>query len=193
MKTALPEIKLNIKNGAVVYSITSGWRADFIGADFPQVVDDELNIHTPINDICIVLSFKCTKGSETVEKDCPLLIKGTYDAAGRKPNVIPEPAQWHGEKGTLKKISTYSCDDVLQNAADDFANELSSVTGRKITKADGSGTVHFAIDDGLAYLGDEGYEIVCTEKSITASAYTATGAVWAGKTICQLMVQGGFP
>lgn len=193
MKTELPEIKLNIKNGAVVYSITSGWRADFIGADFPQVVDDELNIHTPINDICIVLSFKCIKGSETVEKDCPLLIKGTYGTAGRKPNVIPEPAQWHGEKGTLKKISTYSCDDVLQNAADDFANELSSVTGRKITKADGSGTVHFAIDDGLAYLGDEGYEIVCTEKSITASAYTATGAVWAGKTICQLMVQGGFP
>lgn len=193
MKTALPEIKLNIKNGAVVYSVTSGWRADFIGADFPQVVDDELNIHTPINDICIVLSFKCTKGSETVEKDCPLLIKGTYGAAGRKPNVIPEPAQWHGEKGTLKKISTYSCDDALQNAADDFANELSSVTGRKITKADGRGTVHFAIDDGLAYLGNEGYEIVCTEKSITASAYTATGAVWAGKTICQLMVQGGFP
>lgn len=193
MKTALPEIKLNIKNGAVVYSVTSGWRADFIGADFPQVVDDELNIHTPINDICIVLSFKCTKGSETVEKDCPLLIKGTYGAAGRKPNVIPEPAQWHGEKGTLKKISTYSCDDALQNAADDFANELSSVTGRKITKADGRGTVHFAIDDGLAYLGNEGYEIVCTEKSITASAYTATGAVWAGKTICQLMVQDGFP
>lgn len=193
MKTALPEIKLNIKNGAVVYSVTSGWRADFIGADFPQVVDDELNIHTPINDICIVLSFKCTKGSETVEKDCPLLIKGTYGAAGRKPNVIPEPAQWHGEKGTLKKISTYSCDDALQNAADDFANELSSVTERKITKADGRGTVHFAIDDGLAYLGNEGYEIVCTEKSITASAYTATGAVWAGKTICQLMVQGGFP
>ena len=193
MKTALPEIKLNIKNGAVVYSVTNGWRADFIGADFPQVVDDELNIHTPINDICIVLSFKCTKGSETVEKDCPLLIKGTYGAAGRKPNVIPEPAQWHGEKGTLKKFSTYSCDDALQNAADDFANELSSVTGRKITKADGRGTVHFAIDDGLAYLGNEGYEIVCTEKSITASAYTATGAVWAGKTICQLMVQGGFP
>ena len=102
MKTALPEIKLNIKNGAVVYSVTNGWRADFIGADFPQVVDDELNIHTPINDICIVLSFKCTKGSETVEKDCPLLIKGTYGAAGRKPNVIPEPAQWHGEKCTSK-------------------------------------------------------------------------------------------
>lgn len=193
MKTAMSDIDLQIKNSAVVYSVTSGWRADFIGADFPQVVDDELNIHTPINDICIVLSFKCTKGSETVEKDCPLLIKGTYGAAGRKPNVIPEPAQWHGEKGTLKKISTYSCDDALQNAADDFANELSSVTGRKITKADGRGTVHFAIDDGLAYLGNEGYEIVCTEKSITASAYTATGAVWAGKTICQLMVQGGFP
>lgn len=193
MKTALPEMKLNIKNGAVVYTVTSGWRADFIGADFPQVVDDELNIHTPLSDMNIVLSFKCTKGSETVEKDCPLLIKGIYGAAGRKPNVIPEPAQWHGEKGTLKSISTYSCDDALQNAADDFANELSSVTGRKVTKTDGKGTVHFAVDESLAYLGNEGYEIACTEKSITASAYTAAGAVWAGKTICQLMVQGGFP
>lgn len=193
MKTALPEIKLNIKNGAVVYTVTSGWRADFIGADFPQVVDDELNIHTPLTDMTIVLSFKCTRGSETVEKDCSLLIKGTYGASGRKPNVIPEPAQWHGEKGVLKSISTYSGDDVLQNAADDFANELSSVTDKKITKADGRGTVHFAIDEGLAYLGNEGYEILCTEKSITVSAYAFTGAVWAGKTICQLMVQGGFP
>ena len=69
MKTALPEMKLNIKNGAVVYTVTSGWRADFIGADFPQVVDDELNIHTPLSDMNIVLSFKCTKGSETVEKE----------------------------------------------------------------------------------------------------------------------------
>ena len=193
MKTALPEIKLNIKNGAVVYTVTSGWRADFIGADFPQVVDDELNIHTPLTDMTIVLSFKCTRGSETVEKDCPLLIKGTYGTAGRKPNVIPEPAQWHGEKGVLKSISTYSYDDLLQSTADDFANEFSSVTGRKITKTDSRGTVHFAIDENLAYLGNEGYEILCTEKSITVSAYAFTGAVWAGKTICQLMVQGGFP
>lgn len=193
MKTAMPDIDLQIKNSAVVYSVTSGWRADFIGADFPQVVDDELNIHTPLTDMNIVLSFKCTKGGETAEKDCPILIKGTYGAQGRKPNVIPEPAQWHGEKGSLKKISSYSADDEFKTAANDFADELFSVTGNKITEVSENGTVHFAFDKSLAYLGEEGYEIQCTEKSITVSAYTATGAVWAGKTICQLMVQGGFP
>lgn len=193
MKVQLPEIKLSIKYGAVIYNVTNGWKTDFIGANFPQIVDDELNIHTPLTDMKTTLSFKCTKGCETVEKDCELLIKGTYGKAGKKPAVIPEPAQWHDEGGTVKNISSYSCDDIFQKTAEDFAVELACVTGCQITKKQDDATVHFAYDENLAYLGKEGYEIKCDENSIIVSACDVLGAIWAGKTICQLMVQGGFP
>lgn len=193
MKNILPEIELHIKNGAVVYTVSSGWKAQFIGADFPQLVDDELNIHTPLTDTKAVLSFKCIKGDETAEIDCALIIKGAYARSCRKPRVIPEPAQWYGEGGVMKAVTSYSYDAVFKNAADGFADDFAFVCGKKLRKAKDKGTVCFCFDNSLAYLGEEGYEIKCTKTELRVSAFSIKGAVWAGKTICQLMVQGGFP
>lgn len=190
--TDSPEIKLSVSGGAVKFSAADGWSAEFIGADFPQLIDDSLTIHTPLNDTKAVLSFKCSKNGTVTEKDCTLKIKGKYDSCGKKPNVIPEPAQWHGTGGSFKNISTFSCTDTLTDTAQSFADELSKIINRKIERSD-NGDVRFSIDSTLSYLGDEGYEIVCDGKSIKVSSSTYIGAVWAGKTICQLMAQGGFP
>jgi len=190
--TTLPEIVLSIADGHVAFKAAEGWTAEFIGADFQQLVDDNLKIHCPLKDTKVKLSFKCIKGSEIVEKDCSLKLDGEYGAAGRKPNVVPEPAQWHAMGGMLKKLDSFSCDARLADAAEAFAKELYSVSGMKIVRAQ-QGMVVFKTDDRLAYLGEEGYEIVCTQNGITVSVCTEIGAVWAGKTICQLMLQGGFP
>lgn len=193
MKNAkLPEIILNIVDGCVNFKVAEGWSAEFTGADFPQLVDDNLNVHCPLNDTNVILSFKCIKGSEIIEKDCLLKLCGKYGKANKKPNIIPEPAQWHGTGGLLKMITSFSCDEQLSEAAEGFAKELYSVSGIKIERSD-NGTVVFKTDDRLAYLGDEGYEIVCTGEGIKVSVSASFGAVWAGKTICQLMLQGGFP
>lgn len=192
MRMDLPEIKLNIISGAVNYSVTNDWTAEFIGSDFPQLVDDDLKVHMPLTDTQAVLSFICRKGSRVVEKDCPLMLNGEFPAFGKKPNVIPEPAQWHGTDGILKSISSYSCDAALFETAEAFAAELYSVSGIKLTYAE-NGDVHFALDDKLLYLGAEGYEIECKKSFLRVSSSGELGAVWAGKTICQLMVQGGFP
>lgn len=93
MTNNLPDIQLFIHNGIVDYSVSDGWNAEFMGADFVQLVDDKLVVHTPLCDMIATLSFKCKKGSETAEKDCKIKIAGTYGAPGKKPNVIPEPAQ----------------------------------------------------------------------------------------------------
>lgn len=190
--TYSPDIKLKVVNDTVKFSIADGWSAEFIGADFTQLVDDELNIHTPLNDSVAALSFKCKKGNTVVERDCQLKIKGIYGECNKKPNVIPEPAQWHATGGILKNISTYFCDNELSEAAEAFAAEFSSVTGKTIKHSD-NGDVSFFVDSSLTYLGDEGYEIKCDSSGITVKSASAIGAVWAGKTICQLMVQGGFP
>lgn len=191
-KTNAPQIKLNIVNDSVLFTADSNWNVEFIGADFTQLVDDDLKIHTPLNDTTAILSFRCKKGSEVVEKDCSLQIKGTYGSSVKKPNVIPEPAQWHPTGGVLRDISSYSHDESLKEAADLFANDFFEATGKTIPKT-ANGTVYFSVDEGLAYLGDEGYEIECEDNHIQIKAPNAIGAIWAGKTICQLMVQGGFP
>lgn len=191
-KTNSPEIKLNIADNSVLFSADKNWDVEFIGADFTQLVDDDLKIHTPLNDTSATLSFRCKKGSEVVEQDCTLSIKGTYGSPAKKPNIIPEPAQWHPTGGILCDIGSYSYDEYLKDTADIFAQDFLKVTGKKIEKKD-NGAVHFSFDESLAYLGDEGYEIECENSRIIVKTSAAAGAVWAGKTICQLMVQGGFP
>jgi len=192
--SGLPDIKLKVINGYVEFGITDGWSAEFIGADFPQLVDDNLKVHMPLTDMNAVLSFKCIKGSKMVEKDCTLRLNGEYPSFGKKPNVVPEPAQWHAAAGSLKSIASYSCSDELENAVKAFAEELYLTAGIKISSAEeGRGAVNFAIDSSLAYLGEEGYEIKCTKTELNVSAAGIIGIIWAGKTICQLMAQGGFP
>lgn len=187
-----PEIKLSIADNYIQFCISDGWQAEFMGADFPQLVDDSLTVHTPINDLTATLSFRCRKDDIMIEKDCSIKIKGSHGAPQKKPNVIPEIAQWHAYGGEFKTIKTYSCDEAMADPAKAFAEELSAITGNDIIFSD-SGDVSFAVDKSLSYLGNEGYEIECTEKGIAVKAPFTTGAIWAGKTICQLMVQGGFP
>jgi len=191
-KIKAPDIQLSITGNSVQFTADKSWNVEFIGADFTQLVDDDLKVHTPLKDTSAALSFRCKKGSTVIEKDCTLQIKGAYGAPVKKPNVIPEPAQWHPAGGMLGEISSYSYDESLKSAADLFAGDFFKVTGKTIEKAD-NGTVRFSIDEGLAYLGDEGYEIECEGNSITVKVSALIGAIWAGKTICQLMVQGGFP
>ncbi len=186
------QIKLDIVGDCVKFTAADDWNVEFIGADFTQLVDDDLKVHIPLNDTAATLSFRCRKGDTVIEKDCVLSIKGTYGAVVKKPNVIPEPAQWHPTGGALSDISSYSYDEKLKGAAELFANDFLKVTGKRIPKTP-NGTVHFSIDESLAYLGNEGYEIDCAGNSISVKAPSVTGAIWAGKTICQLMVQGGFP
>lgn len=189
----IPEIKLSIINHTVEFSVSDGWQAEFMGADFPQLVDDALMVHTPINDLTAVLSFRCRKDETVIEKDCEIKINGNHRFPLKKPNVIPEIAQWHPYHGDdFKKITTYSCDDILSAAAADFAAELCEITKSNVSQAN-NGDVSFCIDDSLSYLGKEGYEIECRENTIKVKCCDETGAVWAGKTICQLMAQGGFP
>lgn len=189
-----PEIKLTVVDHAVKYSISDGWSAEFIGADFPQLVDDSLHVHTPLCDTTAVLSFKCRKSNLTAEKDIRLSLKGQFGAPDKKPNVIPEPAQWHaaGKGKVLKTIGTYSCSEELKQAASDFAKDYLYVTDKKIEYANPS-DVEFLLDSNLSYLGDEGYEIECDGSHIVVKACAEIGCIWAGKTICQLMLQGGFP
>ena len=190
--TNIPEIVLNVINNSVDFSVSDGWKADFMGADFPQIVDDNLKIHTPLNDTEVILSFKYKKGDETADKDFTLQIKGIYGKAEKKPNIIPEPAQWHATGGIFKADLSYTCCDELSKAASGFAKDFELATGNRIEKKE-NGSISFSTNPDLEYLGKEGYEIKCTENYIKVYSFTKLGAIWAGKTIIQILLQGVFP
>lgn len=187
-----PAIALTVENGTVQFRVSEGWKAEFIGADYPQLVDNTLAVHTPICDSTAILSFRCQKQDNVVEKDCTLQLKGIYGACGKKPKVVPEPAQWHATGGALQSVRTFCADSALRDAATDFVQELALATGIKLTESENA-DLTFSADPTLAYLGEEGYEIECKNHKIQIRSYTALGAIWAGKTVCQLMAQGGFP
>ena len=190
--TNIPEIRFKINSNTVEYSAANNWKVEFIGANFPQIVDDNLKIHTPLNDTAVILSFKCEKNGECIDKDFTLQIKGIYGKAEKKPNIIPEPAQWHAAGGTFKNELSYTCCKELSKVTSDFSKDFELATGKKIEKKE-NGSISFSINPELEYLGKEGYEIECTENYVKANSFTEIGAIWAGKTIIQLMLQDGFP
>ena len=53
--TNIPEIRFKINSNTVEYSAANNWKVEFIGANFPQIVDDNLKIHTPLNDTAVIL------------------------------------------------------------------------------------------------------------------------------------------
>ena len=191
--TSIPSILFKVTDSEIKKTkVSDGWEAEFMGADFPQIVDDNLKIHTPLNDSDVILSFKCKKGEEIIDKDFTLQIKGLYGKAGRKPKVLPEPAQWHATGGCFKNEISYSCCEELSKAASGFAKDFELATGKKIDKNENA-SISFSLNPELEYLGKEGYEIECTENSVKVNCFTELGAIWAGKTIVQIMLQGAFP
>lgn len=195
MKKTEPKLSVKIEDGRVVYQAPAGgFHAEFTGADFPQLVDDGLRVHTPLTDCTAVLSFRLIKESEITEVDVPLFLKGQFGAPQKKPRVLPEPAQWHGMgNGVLQNATGIVCtDEELRFAAENFAREMSLICKKEIPLSE-NGNIRIMRDEAVSYLGKEGYEIICDKGGVSVSVSDALGAIWAGKTVCQLMGQGGFP
>lgn len=191
-KNTFPSLTLHINKDCISYKSEDNVFVQYIGADFPQIVDGSLKIHIPLCDTSVILSFKCEIQGKILEKDFPLLIKGKYGLQKKKPIVVPEPAQWYASGGVFKTIMTFSCENEADGAANLFAETYKKMLGQNIVFSEHA-DIHFQLENALSYLGEEGYEIVCCEQGITVSAFSETGLIWAGKTICQIMLQGAFP
>lgn len=194
---------LSVGEKRITVSVPENCKAEFIGADFPQIVDGEMNIHTPLTDTSVTLSFICTdsKGNKT-DSDITVLIRGEHGKfTGKKPLVIPEPAQWYSaDSGKISADSVMRIafsDKSLENCVKNFAYDFKSILGyEKQTEYDENmqnGDIFFELSEKVSYLGEEGYEIKADKKGIHITVSAKTGAVWAGKTVLQLLNQSGFP
>lgn len=196
-------IRLTVTDGQVRVISAAEYEVHFLGADFPQVVGHDLAVHQPLTDLTVRLSFNGAhkKTGEKFETDIPLTIPGRFGAPqGAKPPVVPEVAQWHAGAGKpvrLTELKSVACTPEAREAAELFAQDLMRYLGRElpvtVCAERPAAAVYFAASGELAYLGDEGYTAAADGNGICIRSAGTQGLIWAGRTVLQLLAQGGFP
>lgn len=181
----------------------NGFTVAYNGTDLEQIVDSDLNIFKPIVDKEVMVSFKVTddESGAYVFKEIPVTIPGknAVDASDNAaPNILPELQEWKGTTGRFSIAANPKVvytNDKLKGAAETFAKDYSEITGKTMAVVKGSsanaGEILLSLtNDTSKGLMDEGYLMEITDK-VTVEAETATGAVWATKTILQSIQQTG--
>ncbi len=176
-----------------------GYEVKYNGTDLEQVIDDKLNIHQPIVDKTVKVSFKVTKEAtkQYKFKEVDVKIPGLYSVSendNKAPNILPELQEWKGNTGvftfeeTSKVIYT---EDSLKAAATALVNDYKAITGKTIVavKGDASSAVNGDVvlsltTDKTKGLMDEGYLLTVNSK-VLVEAETAQGAYFATRTILQ--------
>lgn len=186
------DTRLNVTLPEVV-----GITVTYNGTDLEQVIDRELNIHTPIVDKQVKVSFKAVNDTtgEYKFREVTLTIPGLYakeETDNPAPAVLPELQEWKGEEGTFAFTETSRvlyADDAFAYAAQALADDYAEMTGKTIAVLKGSaadaqaGDVVFAANSTNG-LGEEG-SLITIDEAITIEAQAETGAYWATRTILQ--------
>ena len=86
--------------------------------------------------------------------------------------------------------------DELQQTAHLFAEQMVAITGyqpevKTVSQAPASNCIYFTLNAGNDQLGDEGYELLITEKKIELKANKAPGVFMGVQTLLQSLQQGG--
>ena len=187
----------------VVPQVPEGFEIKFNGCDFEQIIDADGNIHHPLTDKQVKVSWeiKDTKKNKTkVSVDKTYTVKGTKSAATKaaanaKPQVVPEIQEWWAENGGKLNISnitkvTYT-DASLKPIVEEFVADYEAFTGKKLVASQGEAQAN-AINfkkgnpENDTMLGDEGYRMVIDADSIDITAPAVTGNMYGAQTILQM-------
>lgn len=198
---SVSEVKKGDKKVNVTLPKSEDYTIEYNGADYEQLVDDQLNIYEPIVDSTATLSFKATNKKDKTDyqfKEIAVKIPGKYAAEqgdNACPIVLPELREWKGHTGTFKfnksaRIIVRS--SKLKDMAETFQEDLKEITGSSlniITSGETKeGDIVFDLVDKKENLGldKEGY-ILDIGDSVNVKAEQETGAFWSTRTILQIL------
>lgn len=198
------KIKYNETENVIDITVKKGKKATLIGTSAPQIIKSESEICRPLVDTEVVMTYLCeSRNGKSKKIDKSVLVKGRYAVSnGKKPVVIPEIAEWHTKSNECFKpqnarrvVCSTADKDTLGALLSRFALELQEITGNGIEAVFADeikdGDIFIALADDK-FLGDEGY-YASIEKSIYISAVTVTGALWATRTVLQILKQNYAP
>lgn len=167
----------------------------FSGADFEQVVADDLSVHQPLTAKEVKLAFKDADGNP-MEK--ALTIPGLHGAGrgNEKPQVIPEIAEWYSDSNGKFRMNESSKivlgSEELRDIGEEFRKDLEDITGKKLSVVQGTedsakaGDFFFTLGSGDTMLGEEGYAMEIGGAAVTEGIHTA-GVYWATRSILQMI------
>ena len=171
----------------------------FSGADFEQVVADDLSVHQPLTAKEVKLAFKDADGNP-MEK--ALTIPGLHEAGrgNEKPQVIPEIAEWYSDSNGKFRMNESSKivlgSEELRDIGEEFRKDLEDITGKKLSVVQGTedlvkeGDFFFTLGSGDTMLGEEGYAMQINGAAVTEGTHTK-GIYWATRTILQVIKLSG--
>lgn len=183
--------------------VSQGFEIKFNGCDFEQVIGKDGNVHHPLTDKQVKVSWEIkdlNTGTTKVSSDLDVTVKGTKSTAAKaganaKPQVVPEIQEWWAENGgklSLAAITkaTYT-DASLKPIVEEFVADYEAFTGKKLAASQGEAQAN-AINfkkgnpENDAMLGDEGYRMVIDADSIDITAPAVTGNMYGAQTILQM-------
>ncbi len=184
--------------------VADGFTIELIGADYEQVIDDDLTIYKPLTDKVVSVNYRISKDGDFKETSAyEVTVPGRYTASeadNAKPIVIPELAEWKGAEGNFEIVKdskvvinpTYK--DALAVIAETFPVDYEDITGNTIEVTYGTdpaaGDFYFTLGSEDAGLKEEGY-LMTVEDEVKVEAVDKTGAYWSTRTILQILKQNG--
>lgn len=185
-------------------AVPEGFSIKLNGADFEQIIGDDLTVVHPLTDKTVKVSWVVTEDStgETRKTgDLDYLVRGqhTQPATGNpKPVVVPEIQEWFANSSsslTAESLESvrYS-DPALADIAAEFAADYQAITGRKLAVQAGAPAAN-AINLTLGapqtdpLLGQEGYTMQIDSDRIGIVSPGTTGAMYGLQTLLQMSRQ----
>ncbi len=183
----------------ILPSVQEGYTISINGTSNESVIDINGNVYTPLVDTTVKVNYKVTKtedGTSAVDqyKEASILIKGKYNieaSDNKEPAVLPKLQEWKGGVGTVS-VTNASRIVVAHSAfmpqAELIGEYIADIMGAPleiVTGESAEGDIVIGYTDAKE-LGKEGYTVELSDR-ITILAYSATGALYGGTTVAQML------
>ncbi|ADE19697.1 family 20 glycosylhydrolase [Mycoplasma crocodyli] len=204
----LDNLQLNAEQTKLIIpTVPAGYVLKYLGTDYEQIIDKNLNVHKPLTEKTVKVDFELTQtatGKITKLYNKPVKVPGlhTQEAAkNKKPNLIPELAEWYSdsteklELGDNLKVYYKGDKDVNSTRMlNELIADYKEVTNKTITleesPADES-IIKGALIIDLTKKEIPGYDKETygmeIKDNIKINATNSIGAYWATRTFLQIL------
>ncbi|MEG1287652.1 MAG: discoidin domain-containing protein [Clostridium sp.] len=185
-------------------TVAGGYEISFIGADYKQVIGDDMVIHQPLVDTKVIVDFEVTKENQkATTKGLEVIVPGVHTNESddnAKPTVIPELREWAGASGNFE-ISDSS--RILVNPANEaelmetakvFADDYKDIIGKEIevvvSEEPQAGDFYLTLGSTYESIGEEGSFINISDKVVLEGNHP-TGVFYGTRSVLQILKQTG--
>ena len=180
-------------------AVPEGYVISINGTSNESVIDIDGNVYTPLVDTTVKVNYKVTKtedGTSAVDqyKEASVVIKGKYDieaSDNKEPAVLPKLREWKGGVGTVsvtnasRIVVSHSAFMPQAELIGEYIADIMGAPLEIVTGESSQGDIVIGYTDAKE-LGQEGYTVELSDR-VTILAYSATGALYGGTTVAQML------